>query len=116
MIGTKHLTRLTPEQVRGVKGVLMLLDDARAAIEESAKGLPDKGFAAEKEKLLRSAEGVKWERSTVDSRLNELLDKGKKLADCCSACGCSLAGEKTCGYCDRTKPGRLPEAAAVAQS
>jgi hypothetical protein len=61
-IGTQFLTRLTPEQVRSIKSAMLLLDDARLAIETAAAVAPEKSFGEVKAKLRRSAEGVKWER------------------------------------------------------
>jgi hypothetical protein len=115
-IGNMFLTRLTPAQVRSIKSAMLLLDDARVAIETSAESLPEKSFGEVKAKLRRSAEGVKWERAAVDARLNELLDKGKKIEGCCATCGCSLEAARSCDLCGWTRPGTLPEIAAAAQS
>jgi hypothetical protein len=113
-IGTQHLTRLSPDQVRSIKTAMARLDDAKLALETAAAALPAAGFATERAKLIRSAEGIKWERQTVDERLNELLDKGKKIDDCCRACGCALpvnaegkTAGATCDVCGWTKPGTL---------
>jgi hypothetical protein len=107
-IGTQFLTRLTPEQVRSIKSAMLLLDDARMAIETAAASLPEKSFGEVKAKLRRSAEGVKWERAAVDGRLNELLDRCKLTDDCCPNCGCKIQeGESLCEYC-------VPDAATLA--
>lgn len=108
-IGTLYQTRLTPDQVRGVKGAMGCIDEARAYVEAAAAALPiTTGFGNEHAKLLRSAEGLKWERNLIDERLNELLDRGKRVSDCCSKCGCALPlaartaspiGAAACEYC-----------------
>jgi hypothetical protein len=102
-IGKKHLTRLTPDDVRAIKSSLASLTSAHDDVQIAASTLASiKGLDNEVAKLRRSADGLKWERQAVDERMTELLGQAKRAGGCCTVCGCAVACEgATCGYCGR---------------
>jgi hypothetical protein len=78
-IGHKHLTVLSEEQLEAVHSAIASIDAAEASLQVAAQHLAalPASFHAERSKIARSAEAMKWERKAVADRLEQLLGRDK---------------------------------------